>query len=358
MEFFLALAFAEELPGSARASMTDTTFPRDLKKTLQAQFLLISGVVLLFLFLWFARELFLVLFAGILLALILRSYTDFIAHRTGLGSNAAYAVAISSIVVVTGLIGWALVPGIVRQVTQLSVVLPNALAQIETSMSHSQWGRYEVGYARQAFHQMGAAINTPSLISKVSDALAVCGAVIVVGFYGALSPRPYLNGFLKLFPKSKRPRARQVTLEVIETLRWWLLGQLIPMGVLGVASMVYLWILKVPLAFTLGLITGIMIFIPYVGSIIAGIPAALVAFELGPGTMVLVIIFYIGTHIAEGYFLTPLVQKKAVRLLPILTLASQFLMWIYAGFFGLALATPLAAAGLTLVKELYLREQP
>lgn len=337
--------------------MADITFPKDIRKTLWFVAFLISGVVLLFLFLWYARELFLVLFAGLLIALIMRSFSDLISERTGLSSHAAYAIAVSSVVLLAGLIGWALVPGIVRQATQLSVVIPKALAQIEASLSHTELGRLEVRFAHQAIDQAGAALNTASLISKVSAALGVCAAVLVVGFYGALSPQPYLNGLLQLVPKDKRPRARQVGKEVIETLRWWLLGQLIPMSVLGAASMLYLWILHVPLAFTLGLITGAMIFIPYIGSFIAGIPAALVAFELGPATMTLVIIFYIGTHIAEGYFLTPLVQKKAVRLLPIVTLAAQFLMWIYAGFLGLALATPLAAAGLTLFKELYLREE-
>ncbi len=337
--------------------MTDIALPSDIRKTLRFLVLLVSGVALLFLFVWYARELFLVLFAGLLLALILRSFSDLIEHVTGLGPNAAYAVAISSIVLLLGLVSWALVPGIMRQATQLSVVLPNALGQIEASLSHSSWGRYEVRFARQALLQAGAAVNAASLLSQVSDALAMGAAIIVVGFYGALSPQPYWNGLLQLVPKDKREQARRVGQEVIETLRWWLLGQLIPMGVLGGASMLYLWILHVPLAFTLGLITGVMIFIPYLGSIIAGIPAVLVAFGQGPATLTLVIIFYVGTHIAEGYFLTPMVQKKAVRLLPILTLAAQFLMWIYAGFLGLALATPLAAAGLTLVKQLYLNEE-
>lgn len=336
--------------------MTDISFPTDVRKTVLFLVLLISAVTILILFLWYARELFLVLFAGILLAVVLRSFADFIERLTGLGSRAAYAVAISTIFVVLALTGWGLAPGIVQQGTQLSVVVPKALGKIETSLSDSNWGRYVVRFTRQAVHQAGTSVNTSQLISNVSDAVGVIVAIFVVGFYGALSPEPYLNGLLKLVPRSKRLRARQVGLEVFETLRWWLLGQLVPMGILGTASMLYLWILHVPLAFTLGLITGVMIFIPYVGSILAGIVASLVAFERGPTTMMLVIAFYIGTHVAEGYFLTPLVQRRAVRLLPVLTLAAQFLMWLYAGFLGVALATPLAAAALTLVKELYLHE--
>jgi predicted PurR-regulated permease PerM len=136
-----------------------------------------------------------------------------------------------------------------------------------------------------------------------------------------------------------------------------MLGQLIPMTFLGLACMLGLWILRVPLAFTLGLFTGVMIFIPYLGALLSEIPAVLVAFERGPSTVIWVIVLYLGVHVMEGYILTPLVQKRIVRLPPILTITSQFLLWTLTGLLGVAIATPLAAAGLVLVKMLYLDEE-
>jgi predicted PurR-regulated permease PerM len=121
--------------------------------------------------------------------------------------------------------------------------------------------------------------------------------------------------------------------------------------------MIGLWILGVPLAFTLGLFTGVMIFIPYLGALLSEIPAVLVGLSVSPLTALWVLILYLGVHALEGYVLTPLVQRRAVRLLPIATILAQFLMWILTGLLGVAIATPLAAGGWVVVKRLYLHEK-
>ncbi len=119
-----------------------------------------------------------------------------------------------------------------------------------------------------------------------------------------------------------------------------------------------LWLLHVPLAFTLGLLTAFMIFIPYIGSLIALAVTLLVALIQGPTQVLYVTILFLGVHIAEGYLLTPMVQRRAVYLPPALTILSQVVMGMLLGFLGLALATPLTAAVLVLVEMLYLRESP
>ncbi len=68
--------------------------------------------------------------------------------------------------------------------------------------------------------------------------------------------------------------------------------------------------------------------------------------------------FYLGVHTAEGYLLTPLVQRRAVYMPPALTILAQVMMGLLLGFLGLALATPLTAATLVLVKMLYLHQRP
>jgi predicted PurR-regulated permease PerM len=62
--------------------------------------------------------------------------------------------------------------------------------------------------------------------------------------------------------------------------------------------------------------------------------------------------------ILEGYVVTPLVQRRAVRLPPALTVVIQLLMWTVAGLLGVAIATPLGAACLVVIKKLYLHDQP
>jgi predicted PurR-regulated permease PerM len=116
----------------------------------------------------------------------------------------------------------------------------------------------------------------------LSQALLAVIVIAVVGFYAGMNPGIYARALLSLVPGRHRARAEQVANEVAYTLRWWLLGQLVPMVVLGAASMIGLWLLGVPLAFTLGLITGIMIFVPYLGTLLSEVPAVLVALKQGP----------------------------------------------------------------------------
>src|SRR5690242_14661744 len=130
------------------------------------------------------------------------------------------------------------------------------------------------------------------------------------------------------------------------------------MAFLGVLTMLGLWLLHVPLAFTLGLLTAIMIFIPYLGALASEFPAVLVALQQGPRTMLYVVLLYLCVHGLEAYLITPLIQKKATRLPPIITVLAEFLMWIVAGPLGVIIATPLAAAILTLIRTLYLHESP
>jgi predicted PurR-regulated permease PerM len=179
---------------------------------------------------------------------------------------------------------------------------------------------------------------------------------LVVGLYGALNARGYSKGLLALIPERKQKNVLQVSQQVIYTLRWWLIGQLVPMAVLGLATMIGLWAMGVPLAFALGLLTGLMIFIPYVGSWIAFIPTVLVSLTKGPDTAIYVTVLYVVIHGVEGYVLTPLVQRRAVLLPPVVTVLSQLFMWNVSGLLGVALAAPIAATALVLIKMLYLEE--
>jgi len=194
---------------------------------------------------------------------------------------------------------------------------------------------------------------TTSIGTFLEDAVVI----LVVGLYGALNARDYSEGLLALIPQKHRGAVTEVSERVIYTLRWWLIGQLVPMVVLGAATMIGLWCLGVPLAFVLGLLTGAMIFIPYVGSWIAFVPTVLVSLTRGTETTIYVVVLYLAVHAVEGYVLTPLVQKRAVLLPPVLTILSQLLLWKISGLLGVALATPIAAATLVVIKMVYLHEE-
>jgi len=312
---------------------------------------------ILFIFIWFAFELVLLAFAGVLLAILLHACADWVEKHTPqtFGPRLSYTTTVIGILVLAGLIGYFIVPHAVAETGRISKIIPQSMGQITAYLQTSDWGRYVLRLAHESL-TMRPRMGMSTITGEVADALEGAVVVLVVGFYGAVNAREDAQGLLRLVPANRRQRVKEVSSQLIYTLRWWILGQLVPMSVLGVATTIGLWALHVPLAFALGLLTGIMIFIPYVGSWIAFVPTVLVALTVSPMTALYVVFLYLALHAVEGYVLTPLVQKHAVLLPPVMTILAQLLLWRWVGLLGVAVATPLAAAGLALVKVLYLHD--
>lgn len=307
---------------------------------------------------WYAAEVFLLGFAGILLAVFLDFLARKLAEVSSLGRGSAFALVTAGIALLLGVAAWVSVPRISAQVNELIHYLPQGFERLREQLERNEWGQTLLSYLPG---MLASANLTGKVTTAAADAFQGLEALVViavVGIYVGANPALYERGLLSLFSDENRPRAREVFGEVAYTLRWWLLGQLVPMGVLSVATIIGLRIIGVHLAFTLGLFTGFMVFIPYIGSLIALAVTALATLIQGPGMVLYVVILFLAVHSAEGYLLTPLVQRRAVYLPPALTILAQVMMGLLLGFLGLALATPLTAATLVLVKMLYLHERP
>jgi predicted PurR-regulated permease PerM len=111
----------------------------------------------------------------------------------------------------------------------------------------------------------------------------------------------------------------------------------------------------IPMALSLGIISGLLNFIPNIGPIVAAVPAILIASMEGPEKMWAVAIFYLVYQMIDGYLLTPLMEKRTVELPGALTLLAQVLLGVALGFLGVLLAVPLVACVLVLVKMIYVQ---
>ena len=136
---------------------------------------------------------------------------------------------------------------------------------------------------------------------------------------------------------------------MVHNLRWWMVGQLVLMVTLAVTTAVALRLIGVPMALALGVITGLLELIPYVGAWSAALPALL----MGPRYAVTVLALFLGLHILEGYLLAPLIQSRAIHLPPAFTLVAQVLLGEVAGVVGLLVAAPLTFGIVVAVKMLY-----
>jgi predicted PurR-regulated permease PerM len=198
--------------------------------------------------------------------------------------------------------------------------------------------------------------NAFSVFYSTFGALANILILLVIGIYLAISPQESANGLVRLVPKTRRTRAREVIHVLRYTLWGWLKGTLLAMAVIGILTSLGLWIIGVPLPLLLGMFAGLMEFIPNIGPFIAGLPAVALALVQDPGKAFTVILFFVGLQSLEGYVLTPLVQKRIIDLPPILTIMGQLVLGLIAGVWGLLLAVPMVAVIMVLVKMLYIED--
>jgi predicted PurR-regulated permease PerM len=161
---------------------------------------------------------------------------------------------------------------------------------------------------------------------------------------------------IKIFPAARRERIGEVVDEIGKTLSWWLVGKFFSMLIIGILTTFGLWILGIPLALTLGIITALFAFIPNFGPIIAVLPAVLFALAESPTKALYVLGLYLGIEMIESYLITPLMQRKMVSLPPVLTIFFQIFLGVLVGGLGLILATPLLAVLIVLVKMLYIED--
>ena len=143
-------------------------------------------------------------------------------------------------------------------------------------------------------------------------------------------------------------------MSVIDDSLWrWLGGRFLLMLSNGALTAAGLWLLGVPLALSLGIIAGASNFIPNIGPWIAAVPAVLIGFLQGPQQALYVALLYLLLQALDGYVPTPLVDRKSVKLAPVLTITAQVLLGVAFAFIGILLASPLTAAAVILVNMVY-----
>ena len=192
-----------------------------------------------------------------------------------------------------------------------------------------------------------------SFISSTFSAIAGFLLVMVITIYVAAEPDVYHRGLMHLFPHNSRQRAGEVLSVTAMTLRRWLKTQLIAMIVIGAITTVALLILRIPAAIPLGILAGLLEFIPTIGPVISAVPAILMGFVVSPEKALIVGLVYWGIQMAENYLLIPRLMKEGMDLPPVLTIMAQALMALIFGFIGLLVAVPLLAATMVMVKMLY-----
>lgn len=192
-----------------------------------------------------------------------------------------------------------------------------------------------------------------------AGALGVTGNTLLIffaGIYLALQPELYKRGLVRLAPLSYRERTADLLDKIGSQLGWWIVGRFISMVAVAVLTIVALEIMGTPLAFLLGIFSGLTSFVPVIGPLAAAIPAMLIGLLEGPHYVLYIGIVYAVVQALETYLLMPFVNKKVVDLPPALLIVVQVLIGLLTGIVGLILATPILVMMMVLAKHAYIHD--
>ena len=318
------------------------------------------AVVIALVLIWYAVDVVLLAFIGILLAVLLRAPADWLARRTRLSEEWALAVVGVLLAAVLAAAGVLFGRGVASEALQLADRLPEIIQALRAGLEESDFGRRVVALAEASglFSGMDGRFlgRGLGLIGSTFGALANVIIVLFFAIFMAAQPRLYIDGFLALVAPKKRARIHEVLQEMGHVLRRWMVGQSLLALVVGVLIGVGLALLGAPFAIALAILAGLMEFIPYIGPFVAAIPAILVGFAESPELALWIALLFLGVQSIESYVLNPLVQHRAVHLPPALVLFSQVLLGVVIGALGVAVATPLTAALMVAVNMLYVQD--
>lgn len=323
--------------------------------------LVIFALFLAYRFVAQVAALVLLLGVGLLLSVALSAPVEALYRRKIPRPVAVIAIVLAALALL-GLAGYLLYPTLAGQVSQLVSSLPDAFSQLVDRV-RGLAGRFgiQIGggsgisaqtLAKAARRVLGGLLGLFGGITSFFTGLLV---ILFVPLYLTALPGPVVDWVVKLFPPSRREGTHDVLSKSRESLLGWLGGRLFSMAVVGILSAVALYVIGIPGALLLGIFSGLVAFVPIIGSIAGVVPPLILAFAGNPLDAVWVVLAYVAIQQIESNLLTPLVMQRAVSLHPVVVIASVSVAGAAFGILGAFLAVPASVVAGVLVDELWFK---
>ena len=305
----------------------------------------------------------LVLLLTMLFSVIISAPVDYLEHR-GMSRSLGTLVVFGGLVLGIWIAGVALAPTIADQAVEFWETVPELL---ENAQNHAGQLREALGLgssfglgslnvvdSARNFLSGGALTTVANVGAGVASVISYVVVIVIATIYAVAQPKPLVNGFVALFPAGRRQEVRRILRDLYETVQRWFVGQLASMLLIGVLSTVALYLIGVPFALLLGIFSGLISFIPFVGPLISVIPPLLLALIGTPIDALWVVLAYAAIQTIESYLIQPLVMSRAVSLHPAVVMFALLIMGTLFGFVGVLIAVPLVAAIAVLLRELWI----
>jgi len=262
--------------------------------------------------------------------------------------------------VVGGVVGL-IIPPIIEQTNDLIESFPRIFEKIvsafsilkEYSIKHGLLDEIRNSFGSLSDNLQGAAGGFFSTVSGIFGGIFTFFLVLVITFYMTVEENALKKIVWSVAPAQHQVYIMKLVNRMQKKVGLWLRGQLILSLIIFLLTYCALLLLDVKYALVLALIAGLTEFVPYLGPIIASIPAIFLSFTQAPTLAVFVAIVYYIIQLVENNIIVPKLMQKVVGLNPIVSIAVLMIGFKVAGIVGAILSIPVATAVNVFVKDIF-----
>jgi len=266
----------------------------------------------------------------------------------------AVAVALVYLVLLLllGLAGWFLLPVLFRQVQDVLNRVPSLIALIQR-----QRQRWDLGTDIQLSDLLSMAASNLSatvfsLPLRIASSLLEILITFFLSFYWLLAAPGFSASIRSLFPEHQHRRVNHVLASMSREMGGYVRGSAINALIVGMLAGLGLYLAGINYPLVLGTITAFGELIPYIGPIVAAIPAVGVGLLQSPWKAILALIVYVAIKQIEGHVLTPNIMRSQTDVPQALVIFALLAGGSIGGILGALVAIPLAGVLRVLMQEL------
>ncbi|WP_414622753.1 AI-2E family transporter [Calothrix sp. CCY 0018] len=318
--------------------------------------------------LWLIREVLLILFAAIVLAIALNEIVKIL--RT-FGLKRGLGVAISVILLISLIFGFAWLiyfSKIPQQLNQFQIILPKFVDKVKLWNNsimqfipqETQNYLYNIKDFNITKHLLNwLTENFGNLFPFFNQFVSIFISFLlffILTIMLLVEPKPYRSGFIFLFPTFYRRRMNEILLICENRLVCWIKATTFTMFLISILSYIVLKIIGVPAAEINAILAGLLEVVPNIGPTLSVIPPILLVLLDEPLKAVYVFLAYLTIQQIENFIIVPLIMKSQVSLLPVITLLSVVIFSKFFGFMGVCLAVPLVIVLQVSIQEVLIKD--
>ena len=341
--------------------------------------LTITALLISILILWSLKEILILFFASIIIAMALCTITGKIRNFLNIPRWISFGITLISIILISSISIVIIIPQFTSEFQELINQIPSAIIKLWELSLNTFYDFAEIVYKGNIPNLADRSLLTNNLsmlpdgvtlangvTDSITKLISLAGNVgigilhllfiISVALMITLQANSYREVAILLVPSFYRRRARSILLKCGNALSSWMTGVVLSSICVAILASIGLYLLGIKLVIANALIAGVLNVIPNVGPTISTIFPLSVALLDTPWKSLAVLGLYILIQNIESYIITPSIMQKQVKLLPGLTITAQFIFTILFGPLGLLLAIPLAVVIQVFVKEILIHD--